>query len=44
MDQTKIFAPFVGVLLLTLVVWLYEATRTSRPTSDLRNEVEQERQ
>ena len=27
MDQTKIFAPFVGVLLLTLVVWLYMYAR-----------------
>jgi hypothetical protein len=26
-DQTRIFAPFVGVLLLTLVVWLYMYAR-----------------
>jgi|SRR5665213_3364688 len=26
-DQTKIFAPFIGVMLLTLVVWLYMYAR-----------------
>ena len=27
MDQTKIFAPFLGVMVLTLVVWLYMYAR-----------------
>jgi hypothetical protein len=27
MDQTDIFAPFIGVMLLTLVVWFYMYAR-----------------